>query len=71
MLMLGNQGESLKKLKQEKGEMVEKPGQQIKTNSQKDEQIENMSKTIEKLQAQLASVLIQEEFKKEEQRGTL
>ena len=71
MLMLGNQGESLKKLKQEKGEMVEKPGQQIKTNSQKDEQIENMSKTIEKLQAQLASVLIQEEFKKEEQRGIL
>ena len=71
MLMLEDQGETLEKLKQENEEMVEKLGQQIKTNSQKDDQIETMSKTIEKLQAQLASVLIQEEFKKEEQRGIL
>ena len=71
MLMLEDQGETLEKLKQENEEMVEKLGQQIKTNSQKDDQIETMSKTIEKLQAQLASVLIQEEFKKEEQIGIL
>ena len=71
MLMLEDQGETLEKLKQENEEMVEKLGQQIKTNSQKDDQIETMSKTIEKLQAQLASILIQEEFKKEEQRGIL
>ena len=71
MLMLEDQGETLEKLKQENEEMGEKLGIQIKTISQKDDQIETMSKTIEKLQAQLASVLIQEEFKKEEQRGIL
>ena len=51
--------------------MVERVEEQSQVISQREEQISNMAKTIEKLQAQLANLPQQEETKEEEPRGSI
>ena len=51
--------------------MVERVEEQSQVISQREEQISNMAKTIEKLQAQLASLPQQEETKEGEPRGSI